>query len=422
MDSRGQLDLFGDAPSAAVDRMRIVAASMVTSELRAEQPRAASSLSVVGLFTGIGGIELGLERAGHASTLLCEIDRNATAVLQTRFPDVPLVSDVRDISVLPSVDVVAAGFPCQDLSQAGRTAGIGGRQSGLISEVFRLVREPIRDPTWLVLENVPFMLQLDRGEAMRFLTRSLVELGYSWAYRVIDSRAFGLPQRRQRVILVASRRSDPRGVLFSDDASPNDKAETDATSFGFYWTEGTRGLGWGVDVVPTLKGGSTVGIPSPPAIWLAGEAFVGTPDIRDAERLQGFDVDWTAPAAIGARGLGARWKLVGNAVSVPVAEWLGSRLRDPGPGGAVEEELALDARWPDAAYGDAGGVRRVAVSRWPVTAPLPQLRDFLEFPLKPLSEKATRGFLRRARESRLRFMPGFLEGVERHLVAIGGVS
>ena len=394
-----------------------MAAAIATSERRADQARAASSLSVAGLFAGIGGIEIGFQRAGHTSALLCEIDRHAALVLQTRFRDVPLVADVRHISALPRVDVVAAGFPCQDLSQAGRTAGIGGRQSGLVSEVFRLVKAPIHDPTWLVLENVPFMLQLDRGEAMRFLTRSLVELGYSWAYRIVDSRAFGLPQRRQRVVLVASRTSDPRRVLFSDDANTNDKAEAEATSFGFYWTEGTRGLGWGVDVVPTLKGGSSIGIPSPPAIWLAGEAFVGTPDIRDAERLQGFRADWTAPAATGARGVGARWKLVGNAVSVPVAEWLGSRLRDPGPGGAVEEELALNARWPDAAYGDADGVRRVAVSRWPVTSELPQLREFLEFPLKPLSEKATRGFLRRARESRLRFMPGFLEGVESHLLA-----
>ena len=390
-------------------------ASLVVSASRIDVARSRARLSVVGLFAGIGGIELGFQRAGHDSALLCEIDLHAKAVLEERFPDVPLVSDIRDIPALPAADVVAAGFPCQDLSQAGRTAGIAGRQSGLISEVFRLIEDPERAPKWLVLENVPFMLQLDRGEAMRFLTESLVELGYAWAYRVVDTRAFGLPQRRQRVILVASRVADPRSVVFADDAQAVVESTEDATAFGFYWTEGTRGLGWGIDVVPTLKGGSTIGIPSPPAIWLAGEGFVGTPDIRDAERLQGFDSDWTAPAAVGARGMGARWKLAGNAVSVPVAEWLGRRLAEPGVDRTAKQPLARTARWPTAAYGDARGVQQVEISRWPAAISSQGLRAFLNYPLKPLSARATGGFLRRARHSTLRFTPGFLEDVERHL-------
>ena len=84
---------------------------------------------------------------------------------------------------------------------------------------------------------------------------------------------------------------------------------------GFYWTEGLRGLGWAIDAVPTLKGGSTLGIPSPPAIWIQGQRTSPTnPDIRDAERLQGFPSDWTEVARENG-GRGARWKLVGNAVS-----------------------------------------------------------------------------------------------------------
>jgi site-specific DNA-cytosine methylase len=238
-----QLALFDATPSGTADSMRTMHASLAIAETRATAPRCASRLRVAGLFAGIGGIELGFRRAGHESVLLCEIDLHAKAVLEERFPDVPLVADVRDIPSLPAADVVAAGFPCQDLSQAGRTAGIAGRQSGLISEVFRLVADPDRAPKWPVLENVPFMLQLDRGEAMRFLTRSLVELGYSWAYRVVDARSFGLPQRRKRVILVASRSEDPRGVLFADDASPSIEEAAQATAFGFYWTEGIGPLG-----------------------------------------------------------------------------------------------------------------------------------------------------------------------------------
>ena len=154
---------------------------------------------------------------------------------------------------------MAAGFPCQDLSQAGMTAGITGTRSGLVDEVFRLVKRR-KGPRWLLLEKVLFMLQLARGAAMRHVTSSLEELGYSWAYRVIDARAFGLPQRRMRVLMLASRTDDPRDVLFADDAGPVLDGDPQAHPCGFYWTEAIRGLGWAVNAVPTLKGGSTVGI------------------------------------------------------------------------------------------------------------------------------------------------------------------
>ena len=108
----------------------------------------------------------------------------------------------------------------------------------------------------------------------------------------------GLPQRRERVYLLASKEGDPRDVLFVDDEgepSPPDPATWRSMACGFYWTEGLRGLGWAYDAVPTLKGGSTIGIPSPPAIVLPSGQIV-LPDIRDAERMQGLEVDWTQPA------------------------------------------------------------------------------------------------------------------------------
>src|SRR5437868_5000383 len=171
------------------------------------------SLSVLGLFAGIGGIEAGFRLAGHEAALLCEIDPAAKRVLEAHFPGVDVESDIRRLRSFPKVDVVAAGFPCQDLSQAGRTAGIAGAQSALVGEVFKRLRHRKAGPRWLVLENVPFMLQLQRGKAMRFVVDELESLGFTWAYRVVDARAFGLPQRRQRVVLVASREEDPRPVL-----------------------------------------------------------------------------------------------------------------------------------------------------------------------------------------------------------------
>ena len=252
--------------------------------------------TTVGLFAGIGGIELGLHRAGAETVLLCENWEPAKAVLRERFPDVPIADDIRTLASLPAVDVVAAGFPCTDLSQAGRTAGIHGVQSGLVSHLFRLLRRA--EPRWVVVENVRNMLALDQGGAMTYLTKELERLKYRWAYRLVDSRFTGAPQRRQRVIVVASQHEDPRMVLFADDDGEPGEGNFRDDAYGFYWTEGTRGLGWARDAVPTLKGGSAIGIPSPPAVWIRdarARSAIVTPDITAGERLQGFPTGWTLP-------------------------------------------------------------------------------------------------------------------------------
>jgi len=378
-------------------------------------------LRVAGLFAGIGGVELGLSKAGHTAALFSEIDDHATMVLRHHFPHTPIVPDVRDVDKLPPVDVLAAGFPCQDLSQAGKTAGISGQKSGLVAEVFRLLSE--HDPQWLILENVPFMLSLDGGRGMLYLTTRLERLGFGWAYRVVDTRSFGLPQRRQRVILLASRSQDPRNVLYADEAAEPDR-QSRVSAYGFYWTEGNRGLGWAVDAVPTLKAGSTVGIPSPPAVWVLETGEIGTPDIRDAERLQGFPAAWTAIAANG-RGLrsGPRWRLVGNAVSVRLTEWLGRRLRSPGCYDPTNDAVSkTNEPWPRAAWSMGGAIRQAHVSEWPLATELPRLMDFLEYPLKPLSARATAGFYKRASNSTLRFADGFLPAVQQHLRRMQSIS
>ncbi len=372
------------------------------------------TLKTVGLFSGVGGIELGFQRAGHESLLLCEIDKPARAVLEARLPDIPKHDDICTLRKLPKgTQLVVGGFPCQDLSQAGQTRGIEGSRSGLVGEVFRLLRKT--PAPWLVLENVPFMLQLARGQALEVIVCALEELGYRWAYRVVDARSFGVPQRRRRVFLVASLEEDPRRVLFADDrGSPADRVRSKETACGFYWTEGVRGLGWAVDAVPTLKGGSTVGVPSPPAIWFP-DGHVGTPDIRDAERMQGFRANWTAPAAqVSKEGL--RWKLVGNAVCVPVAQWLGKRLKEPGDFKLEDvEPLVRHGAWPDAAWNVGQGRFTASVSAWPRRLKRTPLLEFLRWPVKPLSSRATAGFLRRTEKGSLRFPPGFIDALRAHL-------
>jgi DNA (cytosine-5)-methyltransferase 1 len=376
-------------------------------------------MKVVGLFAGIGGFELGMASAGHQTSMLCEIWEPARAVLVARNPGVPLESDIVDLRDLPSeTEAVVAGFPCQDLSQAGMTAGISGKRSGLVGHVFRLL-DRLRAP-WVVMENVSFMLQLDSGRGLRTLVDAFEERGYRWAYRVVNSLAF-LPQRRERILFVATTTdADPAAVLLADDVDPPEPSTSlSSHAHGFYWTEGVRGLGWAQDAIPTLKNGSTIGIASPPAILLPCGRVV-TPEIRDAERLQGFEAGWTEPAAsVGRSSL--RWSLVGNAVSVPVASWLGERLARPGTyEKGRDRELAEGGRWPKAARFDGDRRRRVEIGAFPVWLGRMPLADFLRYEGKPLSPRATHGFLSRTKRSSLRFPPGFLAAMRRHAVSMDG--
>lgn len=372
-------------------------------------------MRAVGLFSGIGGFELGLGRAGIATELMCEYWEPAATVLRQRF-DADVVGDIQDLKALPATDVVTAGFPCTDLSQVGRAAGINGDESGLVREVFRLVKHT--PPTWLVLENVPNMLSLHSGAAMGFITDTLDDLGWNWAYRIVDSQHFGVRQRRRRVFLVASRSEDPRGVLFADEIGV--RARTRVSAYGFYWTEGNRGLGWGRGVTPTLKGGSGLGIPSPPGVWVPGRdhgSAIARPSIVAGERLQGFRAGWT----FSATRLGDRWRMVGNAVTVPVARWLGERIQHPGDPASVDRRsLPIGASWPSAASSVRGLREAWTISERPIGMRSPQgLAALLAlYGAEPLTLRATSGFARRLKSSRLRAEPGFVDALEAHVRAL----
>lgn len=371
-------------------------------------------MKIAALFAGVGGLEVGLGRSGHHANLFCEVWKPAAAVLSANFDGVDIRADVRDLTDLPGdTDLVTAGFPCQDLSQAGRTAGINGKRSGLVDHVFRLL--DASNAELVLLENVPFMLRLDRGRAMKRLTDAFEERGFRWAYRRVNSLSF-VPQRRERVFMLASQGDlDPASVLCADEAdSPVSETKLGQIAHGFYWTEGTRGLGWAIDATPPLKNGSTVGIPSPPAIILPNGEII-KPDIRDAERLQGFEPDWTKAAEeVGRASL--RWSLVGNAITVPVAEWIGSRLSEPGVYDQKRDlPLERGSAWPNAARWDGHERHAVQISDFPFWKERSPLHEFLEHPGTPLSERATAGFYKRASASSLRFPEGFLPRVAAHL-------
>ena len=161
------------------------------------------------LFAGIGGFDLGFERAGFTTTWACEIDQKAQAVLRLRFPHAKLHDDVCQIGAhnLEPVDVVTFGSPCQDLSVAGKRAGLAGERSGLFHEAVRVIREcraAYGKPDFAIWENVPGAFSSNGGRDFAAVIDALVNIGArDVAWRVLDSRFFGVAQRRRRVFLVA---------------------------------------------------------------------------------------------------------------------------------------------------------------------------------------------------------------------------
>jgi DNA (cytosine-5)-methyltransferase 1 len=157
------------------------------------------------LFSGAGGFELGLESAGLSCRWQVEIDPTARDVLAKHWPDVLKREDVRECGKrnLGRVDVVCGGFPCQDLSVAGKREGLGGDRSGLWWNMLRIVNE-LR-PDYVVWENVPGLLSSDGGRDFERVIRSLGECGYFGCTRILDARHFGVPQRRRRVFGVFAR-------------------------------------------------------------------------------------------------------------------------------------------------------------------------------------------------------------------------
>jgi DNA (cytosine-5)-methyltransferase 1 len=169
--------------------------------------------TVGSLFTGIGGADRGLELAGWEIRWQVERDpekkddsKNSFAqeVLRRHWR-VPLYDDITQIDgkMLEPVDLVCGGFPCQDLSVAGRRAGFeGGERSVLFFQITRIVAEMTARP-WLLLENVPGLLTSNKGRDLAAVVGALINLGYAVQYRVLDSRYFGVPQRRRRVFILA---------------------------------------------------------------------------------------------------------------------------------------------------------------------------------------------------------------------------
>jgi DNA (cytosine-5)-methyltransferase 1 len=191
-------------------------------------------MKLLDLFSGIGGFSLGLERAGFETVAFCEFDTKAQLVLKKHWPDVPIYDDVRTLTAerlradgVDHIDAICGGFPCQDISLAGKGAGLSGERSGLWFEYHRLIEE-IR-PSWVIIENVAAL----RSRGLDDVLRSLAEIGYDAEWHCIPASAVGAPHRRDRVWIVAypcgskreTRAEEPRILrALQEDGAVNDNA------------------------------------------------------------------------------------------------------------------------------------------------------------------------------------------------------
>ena len=196
-------------------------------------------MNVLDLFSGIGGFSIGLERAGMRTVAFCEIDAEARKVLNKHWPNVPVFTDVTKLSkeqISEQIDVLAGGFPCQDISTAGRGAGLSGSRSGLWFEFHRLIKEI--QPRYAIIENVSAL----RSRGLEQVLWSLAEIGYDAEWHCIPASAIGAPHRRDRIWIVAyptSRRCESvfNWVTKSDDACSSSASLADANCA---YSEGRR--------------------------------------------------------------------------------------------------------------------------------------------------------------------------------------
>jgi DNA (cytosine-5)-methyltransferase 1 len=192
----------------------------------------------VSLFAGVGGFEIAMKNNGVKVVASVEIDKNCQSVLARHFPESKIFDDVTkvkgsdllDAGFDPSSGIITGGFPCQDLSVAGKRAGLAGERSGLFWEIARLVEETQTE--YFVLENVPGLLSSNKGHDFGVIIGTMADIGYSVAWRVLDAQYFGVPQRRRRVFIVGRRtgnQSDPAKVLFERTSVRRDTSQSQQT-------------------------------------------------------------------------------------------------------------------------------------------------------------------------------------------------
>lgn len=361
-------------------------------------------MKYISLFSGIGG----LEHPFVPPAMFCESDPASQRVLRAMFGEE--VEIWPDVSTFPSrrTDVIAGGWPCQDITVAGRMRGLTGRRSGLFFEMVKIGRM-CRAHT-IVGENVPNLLTNRVGRDFRLVIDSLQDGGYRHvAWRVLDARQFGLPQARRRLFIVASRNREramslhrpvTRAWVVKPRSTKGERGET----YGFYWTGGGgRSLCLQRDTAPPLKvGSSTSKGTSPVGVFVDGIVRKLTP--FECLRLQGF---WDTRAFEG-HILGDIFRMAGNAVAKPVGAFVMGGIEAPTPE-RVEWLGSSDSSGSmEAGYTDGKTTRGL---RHDETFPAMCFGAYLEDGVEPLSPQASAGLLTRIIRARRWIPPAMFDAL-----------
>lgn len=306
--------------------------------------------------SGIEAASVAWHQLGMEAAWVSEVDPYCKAVLAHRWPGVPDLGDITDSAFMNEakhygpVDLVVGGTPCQAFSTAGLRGGYADPRGRLTLRFLDIVG--CLQPSWVVWENVPGVLSSSGGRDLAAFLAGLEECGYRWAFRVLDARHFGVPQRRRRLYVVGHLGGDgAERVLFEreggfwDPAACGEerRANPPAAAGGpapevpmaFYVTAGSRSLCEG-PLCPALKVGSGVGARAIAGV-LDARSDLRKLTPREWERLQGFPDDYTL-VPYGKKGWAGdndRFGGLGNSMAVPVMRWIGRRLL------AVESEACV---------------------------------------------------------------------------------
>ena len=283
-------------------------------------------MKVLDCFAGIGGFSLGLERAGFETVAFCEIEPYCQKVLAKHWPEVPIYDDIRQVTADRLIrdgirpDVITGGFPCQDLSAAGKQAGIDGERSGLWAELARLIGE--LQPRYAIMENVTNLISGDSGRWFGRVLGDLAQVGYDAEWHCIPASAIGAHHHRDRVWILAhpsqrerQSRAEEQGVLRT---LPQDGAiNSDSGGRGEAYPE-------------ALADSSGERLQGCAEKQILGQRHLSKQFARSRQRKSGI---WAAEPSVGrvANGIpqrSHRLKALGNAVVPQIPELIGHAIME----------------------------------------------------------------------------------------------
>jgi DNA (cytosine-5)-methyltransferase 1 len=306
------------------------------------------------LFSGYGGFTIPAQKYGIETIGFSEIDKYAIQVLNYHYPNIKNYGDITEIKGedLPTVDIITGGSPCQDLSVAGKGAGLNGKRSGLFFHFMRLIKE--KQPTYFVWENVKGALSSSRGWDFARVQIEMEQAGYDVQWQVINAKDFGVPQNRERIFAIGIRKGSGREILFKRIGSSQNiktRQQVSSTIHAGYYKQGGRDqqyinkiVNTGHDgtnifstdgIAPTQKAlgggqGAKTGLYAVPNSTSNQETLEGMRIRRltptECERLMGLEDGWTAKGIVDGREVDIsdtqRYKMCGNGVVVNCVDYI----------------------------------------------------------------------------------------------------